>query len=89
MVQETTRYWGTWLTTKTVSYLVHHPATYGWVTVPVTTWRWEVTGGYWHVWDTYQHIWTRNPIWGWRETWSGPGRPCTAWYGPGRCDPTR
>ena len=89
IVQETTRYWGTWLTTKTVAYRVHHPATYGWVTVPVTTWRWEVTGGYWHTWDTYAHVWTRNPIWGWREAWSGPGRPCWRWYGPGRCDPAR
>ncbi|MGC8489188.1 MAG: hypothetical protein ACP5QO_13375 [Clostridia bacterium] len=33
MVQETTRYWGTWVTTNTVSHLVYHPATYGWVAV--------------------------------------------------------
>lgn len=81
MVQETTRYWGTWLTTKTVAYPIHHPAQYGWVTVQVTTQRWQVTGGYWHRWNTYEHVWVRTPIWQWRIVgWAGPGYPCHAWY---------
>ena len=94
MVQETTRYWGTWLTTKTVSYLVHHPATYGWVAVQqaYTAYRWVntshwqgtwvwVVSGYWATawhWVTVRY-W--GPEYGWIWGYRGPGQMCRTWYG--------
>ena len=86
MVTETTRYWTTWSTPKTVSYLVHHAAQSGWVAVrqAYTAYRW--------IWVTHWHWVTSRywgPMFGW--VWSYPpgsnatGWGCRHWYSLSTC----
>lgn len=83
MVQETTRYWGTWDTVKTVAYTIYHPAVWGWVNVQqsYTASRWINTSHWvWHWVTKVQWV----PAWGWVSRYPYPGNGtgwfCTHWY---------